>query len=88
MLAEGTYKNMIESGVHPQIARSILPTCLATRVVMTANLREWMHVFRLRCTMEAHPDMRHIMMIALEKFAEKCPVLFAPMFRMFTEGSK
>ena len=59
--AEISYKWMLERGVKPQTARAVLPTCLKTEVVMTANLREWRHFFKLRAFGKAgkpHPDMR------------------------------
>ena len=55
---EGTYMKLIESGVNPQFARSILPTCVKTELVMTAPIFEWNHFFnlRMRCTTGApHP---------------------------------
>lgn len=47
-------------GVSPQIARGVLPTCLKTEIVMTCNLREWRHFFKLRCSPAAHPQMREL----------------------------
>lgn len=58
--AEEAYLDLIKNGASPQIARSVLPNSLATRVVMTANLREWRHFFRLRCAKNAHPQMREV----------------------------
>lgn len=60
----------------PQAARSILPNSLATKLYMTANLREWRHVFKLRCSKAAHPDMRMLMLMLLKEFREKIPVVF------------
>lgn len=48
--AEDTYLAMLGTGVKPQEARSVLPNSLKTEIVMTANLREWRHVFKLRCS--------------------------------------
>ncbi len=55
------YDLEISEGVSPQIARGILPNALKTEIVMTANLREWKHVFKLRCNEKAHPQIREIM---------------------------
>lgn len=75
--AEDEYMRLIELGMSPQIARSVLPTCLMTEIWCTANLREWMHIFKLRCAPEAHPQMRELMLQAQKVFAEKIPELFA-----------
>lgn len=59
--AEDSYLAMvIHQGVHPQIARSVLPNSLKTEIVMTANFREWRHFIKLRTSKAAHPQMREI----------------------------
>ena len=46
--AEQAYKTLREGGWRPEQARSVLPNSLKTEIVMTANLREWRHFFKLR----------------------------------------
>lgn len=58
--AEADYIMLINHGCSPQIARSVLPNSLKTEVIMTANLREWRHFFKLRCSKAAHPQMRQV----------------------------
>jgi len=58
--AEKNYFNMIEEGCAPQIARSVLPNCLKTEIVMMANLREFRHFIKLRGAQAAHPQIRVI----------------------------
>ena len=60
----------------PEDARSVLPNALATDIVVTTNVREWRHIFELRCSNKAHPDMRHIMKQVRDEFANRWPVLF------------
>lgn len=43
---------------------------------MTANLREWRHFFKLRCAPAAHPQMREVAMMLLEKMKAAIPVVF------------
>ena len=57
--AEKHYFELLENN-SPQIARSVLPTCLKTELVMTANFREWRHVLSLRADKAAHPQVREI----------------------------
>lgn len=74
--AENAYLDMIENGISPQMARSVLPTCTATELVMTANFREWRHFIALRCAPAAHPDMRHVAELARDILRHECPVVF------------
>lgn len=74
--AEENYMKLLERGATPQEARSILPNSLKTEVVMTANPREWRHVFRLRCDRAAHPQMREVMLPLFKQFCERWPALF------------
>ena len=74
---EEDYMILIKTeGVTSQEARSILPNSLKTEIVMTCNLRELRHVFALRCSKAAHPQMREIMIPLLKEFKEKIPVIF------------
>ena len=60
MQTEQTYLEMLDSGVSPQIARSVLPNSLKTELVMMANFREWRHFIQLRGSKAAHPQIRPI----------------------------
>ena len=74
--AEARYLDLIDDKVPPQIARSVLPTCLKTEIVCTTNLREWRHIFTLRLAKAAHPQIREVMVIALDILKKECPVVF------------
>ena len=58
--AELEYLDMLDAGASPQIARSVLPTCLKTELVMTANFREFRHFISLPHSKAAHPQIRPI----------------------------
>jgi len=75
-IAENIYMRMIEAGVKPEEARSVLPNSLKTEIVMTANIREWRHVLKLRTSPAAHPQIRELMLPLLKDLAEWCPPLF------------
>ncbi len=74
--SELAYKRMRENGASPETARSVLPLCTATTLRMTANLREWRHIFRLRCGKAAHPDIRLLCGDLLRQVRELVPVVF------------
>lgn len=74
--AEYAYFALLDAGLMPQEARSVLPNSLKTEVVMTANIREWRHFFKLRCSPAAHPQMRQVAAQALRLVHDRVPVLF------------
>jgi len=74
--AERCYNELSRSGWSPQQARSVLPNSTKTEIVMTTNFREWRHIFELRCSQAAHPQMREIMIPLLEKAKSIIPVIF------------
>jgi thymidylate synthase (FAD) len=74
--AEDSYFYLLNHGVKPQSARSVLPTCLKTEIVMTANLRELRHFLKLRTDKAAHPDIQHVSKMLLNKLRKLIPVVF------------
>jgi len=73
---EEAYNALIEAGATPQEARSVLPNSLKTEIIITCNLREWRHFFKLRCSKRAHPQMREITLPLLREFQRLIPILF------------
>lgn len=73
---EKGYLKLISLGAKPQEARSILPNSLKTEIIVTMNLREWRHFFKLRASKAAHPQMREIAIPLLKAFQEKIPAVF------------
>ncbi len=73
---EEAYNALIGAGATPQEARSVLPNSLKTEIVMTYNLREWRYFFKLRCSKQAHPQMREIAIPLLREFQQRIPVIF------------
>lgn len=74
--AEDAYLALMDLGATAQEARSVLPNSLKTELVMTMDLREWRHFFRLRTAPAAHPQMREIAVPLLAAFRELVPVVF------------
>lgn len=61
------------------IARAVLPNSLKTEIVVTANLREWRNIFKLRAvgvTGKPHPQMLEVMVPLLEEVKRQIPVVF------------
>lgn len=76
MNIERTYLNLLEDGASPQEARTVLPNSLKTEIVVTMNLREWRHFFKLRTALAAHPQMRELVCPLLSEMKELLPAVF------------
>ena len=58
--AEYSYNTLIENGIKPQDARSVLPNATKTELVMTGFESDWEGFFKLRCSKAAHPDAKKL----------------------------
>jgi len=76
LCSEKEYFTLLKLTNSPQEARSVLPNSLKTEIVVTFNMREWRHFFRLRCAVDAHPQMRQLTIPLLNYFRNNIPVLF------------
>lgn len=74
--AEEQYNTLLALGWKPQQAREVLPNALKTEIVITANLRQWRHIFTLRTSKASHPQMVALMQDCLQGFRSLIPVLF------------
>jgi thymidylate synthase (FAD) len=75
-MTEGYYIDLLNSGWRPEQAREVLPNSLKTEIVMKADIREWRHMFALRCSKKAHPQIRALMIPLLNELKTKIPVVF------------
>lgn len=73
---EINYKKLLKSGWSSQQAHDILPSALKTELIMTANVREWRHILKLRTSPKAHPLMRELMLGIQKDLKEKLDILF------------
>ncbi len=75
--AEKYYFELLKLGAVPQEARSVLPNSLKTEIIITMNLREWRHFFKLRLDKKAHPQMREVAGLIYKEFRKAMPVFFS-----------
>ncbi|RLC88662.1 MAG: hypothetical protein DRJ03_01955 [Chloroflexi bacterium] len=85
---EDAYKRLISAGEPAQLARSVLPISLKTEIWTTANLREWQHIFTLRCAQAAHPQIRELMRKTLGVFRIVVPSMFEELAERFGLNEK
>lgn len=79
LTAEASYLKMLADGVTTDAARSVLPTCLATNIVITGNFRQWRHFFKLRAlgvSGKPNPQMKQVASELLQTAKEIFPYVF------------
>lgn len=74
--SEEDYCDLLARGWRPEQAREVLPNSLKTEIVVKGNIREWRHIFKLRCAKTAHPQMRALMIPCMEELKDRLPVVF------------
>jgi len=72
-MLEVVYKKM---ECAPQYKRDILPLSTATKIVVTANLREWRHIFKLRLSNKAHPQIIELLLPLFKELYSILPDVF------------
>jgi len=70
------YRALRERGVRKEDARFVLPNGTATRIVVTMNFRELLHVFRLRISPQAQWEIRQVAVRMLEAIYPHAPAVF------------
>lgn len=74
--SEIAYQELLRLNWKPQQAREVLPNSLKTEIVVKGNFREWRHIFNLRCSSKAHPQMYELMRPLLKELQEQIPIIF------------
>lgn len=82
---EKSYNAMAALGAKPDQLRMMLPHSTKAEMNIKANIREWRHIFNLRCAPAAHPSVRQIMLMTLKEFHERIPVLFDDLWERFKD---
>lgn len=73
---EKYYRGLRKSGWKPEEARQILPIGICAQIVVSANLRQWRHIFSMRTTSHAHWEIRSIMVKLLKELKRDLKPLF------------
>ena len=70
------YGKLLEAGVPAEDARYLLPNAAETKIVITMNVRELLHFFRLRCCNRAQWEIRDMAHRMLELARPTAPFVF------------
>lgn len=73
---EKGYMKMKELGATTDMCRNLLPHSTVAEYTMTANIREWKHIFSLRANNHVHPAIRQVMIPLVKYFKEQMPEIF------------
>lgn len=77
------YTKALTSGIAKEDARFLLPLALTTEFIMTANLREWRHIIKLRCDGVAQWEIRNLCTEILSILYEQYPHVFEDLYEEF-----
>lgn len=87
--AEKNYMTLASMGANPDELSLVLPQSTAAEFVITANLREWNHIFALRAVGHSRPCIKQIMQSTLEMFHKEIPIVFDDVYnKMVAEKQK
>ncbi|MEM1748448.1 MAG: FAD-dependent thymidylate synthase, partial [Sulfolobales archaeon] len=67
------YEELISAGVPYEDARYVLPQAVTTRLMMTLNLRELLHIACLRLSDEAQWEIRELVRSMIDEVGKVLP---------------
>lgn len=71
------HESVIEHINIPAVLSTELPNCTATVIGVTANLREWRHIFRMRLDGAAQPQIRALLLALRQRMELKYDLAWA-----------
>ena len=77
--AEDAYMEILRMGYPPEQARTVMPNSIKTEIIMTADMAEWRHFFKVRAlgvTGKPHPQMAELAVPLLHECAANMPDVF------------
>lgn len=79
IFAEYYYRRLLQEW-KPEQARGVLPNDTKTELIISVNLRELRHIFKLRCSEKAHPQMQELFKPMLTYFNTLLPEIFEDLY--------
>lgn len=74
--AKKTYSKLQGLGIANEDTRFVLPNAVESQIVVTANLREWRHIIKLRGSSEAQWEIRRVAIEILKTLKKWVPTVF------------
>ena len=73
---DGIYQLLLDHNIKAEDARYILPQAVTTKIIITANARELLHIFKLRCCNRAQWEIRELAIKMLKEVEDIAPTIF------------
>lgn len=70
------YQKWRDRGLRKEDARFVLPNACTSEIVVSANFREWRHIFKVRTSRKAQWEIRQASRLMLEMLTEKAAPCF------------
>lgn len=80
------YEELINAGWSAQEAKSVLPQALKAEINITASLQEWHHIFDMRASKRAYPQIQEVMYPLLGECINEYPGIFDDLKDRYREG--
>jgi thymidylate synthase (FAD) len=77
------YAKWKSRGLRNEDARYVLPNACGSEMVITANFREWRHIFRMRCAPQAQWEIREACLAMLRELHARAPGVFGDLWAEF-----
>ena len=77
------YELLVADGIPKEDARYVLPNACETKIMMTADFREWRHFIELRADKHAQWEIREIAGLVLEQLYKEAPSVFEDLYKKF-----
>lgn len=74
--AKRIYSELLGLGIQKEDARFVLPNAVESKIVVTANLREWRHIIELRGRPDAQWEIRKVAIEILKILKNSTPTVF------------
>lgn len=79
----GMYAKWIGAGLKKEDARFVLPNACSTEIIVSANFREWRHIFKVRCHPRAQWEIRETCLAMLKELHRQAPHVFGDVMAEF-----
>lgn len=80
---QAMYDKWKSYGLKNEDARFVLPNACCSEIVVSANFREWRHIFSVRCDKHAQWEIRVMAMEILEQISQIAPNVFTDQVEKF-----
>jgi thymidylate synthase (FAD) len=75
-IIQGMYRKWRDRGLKKEDARFVLPNACVSEIVVSADFREWRHIFKLRLSPKAQWEIRNACLRMLAILKERAPACF------------